>query len=192
MALNGTILLIGRAQPDQNPLRALGFDVCENKPCFRGIIAGKTTMEQVATILNEATGSATRLLQANIGRFHLDIVPVNSACRGNPCAPNETAMFELLVDNTGPPPLTLADIVDVYGEPCNVTPVYDLGDRIIGFAIYYSYLAVFTDINPMRLKLDSTLRVYQVDALPFRYSCSQPVIHHWIGFASARRYQSAP
>ncbi|MFN8417936.1 MAG: hypothetical protein U0528_01620 [Anaerolineae bacterium] len=26
MALNGTILLIGRAQPDQNPLRALGFD----------------------------------------------------------------------------------------------------------------------------------------------------------------------
>src|SRR5260221_14778856 len=68
-------LAYGRAQPaSSNPLREVGFDVCDGKPCFRGVVPGITTWKSAeAKFLHhhviETHDSHILIL---IGRNHVD------------------------------------------------------------------------------------------------------------------------
>jgi hypothetical protein len=44
-------LVLGKLQPDPHLLRTLGFDSCDGKPCYMGIIPGETTWSAIEPLL---------------------------------------------------------------------------------------------------------------------------------------------
>src|SRR5438128_2127003 len=52
----------GEAHPEPDELKALGFDVCDGKPCFMGIVPGVTTWDQAKAILDRRVASGQPVL----------------------------------------------------------------------------------------------------------------------------------
>ncbi|MBX3067004.1 MAG: hypothetical protein KF726_28750 [Anaerolineae bacterium] len=143
IAVTGGTLLIGRAQPDQNPLRWLGFQICDDKPCFHGIVPSKTTWS--------AANSYALFSPVWTRPFNYQQTMTISQAGIYEARFEHDSQFvtEVIVrtDVFGFP--TLGKFVDLYGDPCAV--VISQEDSLTSTTIIWSEMqlgAVPASFNP--------------------------------------------
>src|SRR5215813_11293136 len=50
-SLTGGIVAYARTHGGENPLKAMGFEVCDGNPCFMGIVIGETTWDDIHKLI---------------------------------------------------------------------------------------------------------------------------------------------
>lgn len=193
IAATGGTLLIGRAQPEQNPLRALGFDVCEVQLCFRGIVAGKTQWVQVEPLISLFANHFVDTNMIVLNSKHLTLSLYRQQGTSQSIAQSVVDYYILNIDPASPselqvPHYSLADFVLLLGEPC---ATYYVLDKEILRLLYPDFvITVALQVPSRHLQFDSAVQAFSSRLAD--HQCDMPMNDRWIGFASARRYQSAP
>jgi hypothetical protein len=98
-------------------LHRLGFDICDDKPCFMNIIPGVTTVDD-ALLQLESKGGKYKTTSGHSVYFSLEKLHCKTALVDD--SPY-VAGIELVPDYLNlEGQITLADFVQLYGEPCVV------------------------------------------------------------------------
>ncbi len=109
---------VSAAQDNENPLTRLGFNLCDGRPCFLGIIPGVTDWQDASSVL-----LAKGFELDNLGPPGLDTLSnVGNSGDGitvfsDPTKPNTVRWIELAVLH-GRYTIHLADVLALYGLPC--------------------------------------------------------------------------
>jgi hypothetical protein len=121
------VVLIARANPTPDPLQALGFDVCDGEPCWRGVKPGMPWATVRAMFPKGRVGTST------LGQPHL-MIDINSAESSHAYLYSDGATIERIViwRDQFPLAVTPGEIVARYGSPrCvviggfNSVPIFD-------------------------------------------------------------------
>jgi hypothetical protein len=93
-----------------NSLQSLGFDICNGKPCFRGLVPGRVSKDVAATVLAEFA-----VLDPTYGYWQ--------AFDGNKLYFNtsDVGIVSEIVVTLAKPQVTLGTVIAAYGIPCNVS-----------------------------------------------------------------------
>ncbi|MBX3067008.1 MAG: hypothetical protein KF726_28770 [Anaerolineae bacterium] len=115
IAVTGGIVMVGRAQPDQNPLRALGFAVCEGKPCFQDVVLGETKWGEALTAV-----SALAEYPMNQGVPYQGVTL--DCCGKSSVDDTATELFVVVSSSRRATPILVGDLLTLYstGVPCQV------------------------------------------------------------------------
>jgi hypothetical protein len=189
-------ILIARANPAPDRLQALGFDVCDGEPCWRGIKLGME-WQQAKRLLPEAIEQTERL------PYHLTLFVRNPGLqkikiwtgRDGKTVEAITASPEEY-DETLPPFIMAGDAVVHYGLPCRVESAFHPDGSMGQLQLIYPKVLVLT-IYPqqsMRLRVDSAVDLLITgNEEGYRMvGCDDSVghqIHPWYGFTSGRVYE---
>ncbi len=189
-ALTSSTVLWAREHPEPSELQALGFDVCDGRPCFIGITPGVTTWNAARAILTkwgdqkesneEFTVAANRIevsitsLEGSVDWIHIKGIPYGGF------------VFS-----------SLGNFIAKYGSPCRI--MFN-GDRnFVDLAYPYMMLTVF---RGSRTRLELDMPIYNADLRdlsrlsqdPFDFciyhQVAEPGIGVWSGFASWDYYQA--
>src|SRR5262249_137181 len=117
----------GEAHPQPDKLAELGFGVCDGNPCFPGIVPGVTTWD-------EARGKL--LTRTDIWKDDENLL--DGTYLGQSIAINRDGNFITIIFDEADPnyspdiPISIAQLIDLYGIPCQVTLKGDIELRYPG------------------------------------------------------------
>jgi hypothetical protein len=118
--LCGTVALLVRLNREPGPLEALGFDVCDGEPCFRGIKAGMNWEEAKRHLPNaEHVEDDPNHMTLSLGTpefLNITVQRSNDGLVENVYA-GETNRMKW-------PFIRAGDVILLYGSPCRVTVVH--------------------------------------------------------------------
>jgi len=175
VALIGGAALYGRAHAEPNELQALGFGVCEGRPCFMGITPGVTTIESARGILDKVGATKSQSSYAIDETIYykgdLRIGYLDSADRIR-----HITVMNRLGDSL---PIRASNIMLHLGIPCRFAMSVSTKELIM----FYPHLAVGFDLQDEQMKLD-TLAAY---ITIFRFNLCD-VTSVWPGFTSSEQY----
>ncbi|MBX3067009.1 MAG: hypothetical protein KF726_28775 [Anaerolineae bacterium] len=185
----GSALLIGRSQPDRNPLLVAGFDVCGNQLCFRKIVAGKTQWVQVEPLISLFANHFVDTNMIVLNSKHLTLSLYRRQGTSQSIAQSVVDYYILNIDPVAPaemqtPHYLLADFMLLLGEPC---ATYYVLDKEIVRLIYPDFvITVALQLPSGRLRFDSAVQAFSSRLADNQ--CDMPANDRWLGFAAARRY----
>jgi hypothetical protein len=191
-ALCGVVALLVRLNREPGPLQALGFDVCDGEPCFRGIKPGLDWVD-----IPKRFPMVTYLQESRNFALPLDI-------QGSPnvyfqSSTDETKLAAIAITDTRilTYPLTPGELVILYGPPCRVD-FYEAGVGFIGFNIRFPGILARYEISANapsddRIDLDAHAVEFWIVDVEF-VQCKGPVdikaYERWHGFTSANVYRA--
>jgi hypothetical protein len=203
------VVLIARANHEPDRLQALGFDVCDGEPCFRGITLGMAWKEVRRRLPDtfEIGDPPYQYVEVPIGMTDIKSVRIFSSEDG------KTAKL-IFVDANVPGyaiyaylPISAGEIVARYGTPCRTLLLSAAGGRDQMHMIYPK-LKIVTSIvdrrlvitgqpSPFRLQVDSYVLSFTVSSEKGYATCEQPVgekngplLGYWRGFTSPEIYEA--
>jgi hypothetical protein len=194
LVICSTVVVIARANAAPSTLRALGFELCDGEPCFRGVKPGLRWMEIPRALPNAV--SEAQWLRLPASAPGITGITIHQTIRG----PGLYVMFR---DEKGRGfnPFTLREIVQHFGTPCRVQILFDtqIGQPA---AVRLDYPKVTIDIqltlhrdSKKTLRYDGRLQMNSgtgggILLLP-DVPCDRPVdlfSGRWYGFTSADIY----
>jgi hypothetical protein len=189
LVLCGTVALLVRLNREPGPLQALGFDVCDGEPCWRGIKMGMALTEvqeqipegiysgQYFTVPLNLAGNHHVILQSIEGGKILQLYIHGSSGLMHPTYP-----------------ITPGQMIAIYGMPCRVDFV-EVNDNLFSFEIWYPRMVARYGNATDPTQLDSRI---QLDISAYEFwiydeigdVCHEiaPTIGRWHGFASSKVY----
>ena len=182
------VVVLGRLDHMPSKLQSLGFDICDGKPCFRGIKIGEdwTTAEKIFP-------------QSAIYDDYIQIedVVTNQIIWVHKLKYNDTVddIRILLVGNTSLP-LSADDFIAQYGTPCRVLLYPTEGDSFDEVEIFYPTMSVNFGVfiystQTSRFDRDSPIRVIHIGA-DTQNGCDKKSNENfgpWHGFKSPKEYR---
>jgi hypothetical protein len=175
-------MLLGRQSSLSNGFQTLGFDLCNNKPCVKGITLGMAWQQVQALTGQLGSGVA--------GNNWLSIPVGNSEVMMRASKNNQ--YVELILTSALSMP-SIADFIQLYGLPCGVATV-GTGPNSLDLIYPYMKANVLLD-KDNRISTNSRVQdVSLVDpSLIVQYNDCANVgsefIAPWLGFISYRRFQ---
>jgi hypothetical protein len=178
------VVLIARANPAPDRLQAIGFDVCDGEPCWRGIRPGMD-LDKVKEIYPNAFSGARRDLvyYDEALSYTITIVPADNS--------SVVGLITMRPSRDQLLGITLRDLVLRYGHPCKLRITGSPGEAVI--EIYFSTLAVTFIMPPTQSELDDRIS----PELPTdgfytgHYDCKQDTGRiTWPGFTLRQVYEA--
>ena len=176
VALTGGFVVFARAKGTENPLKGYGFDMCDGKPCFMGVVAGKTAWRDVEELTKD------NLILQDVGRHIVaKFRAVSVEFYGDANDANVVKFSVYLPYGTLS---QLGDAVALYGTPCGTDPLYGI-TTLQGVFVRFPYLSVGViaqgSVNPLQ----------NVSAVNFSSTSGCPAQDYlrWSGFALSNRYE---
>jgi len=185
-ALIGTTTVYAQEQPGSDRFAALGFGMCEDRPCFLGIAPRLTGWTDALKIGRGQGGLAAQAGNAadivfDRNRQHVTVARSLNSRR----VYYVNVSLGALTYN-----LSAGEMAERYGMPCKV--LFDSADSIA--VLVYPYMAVTvtapdSQMSPQSAVKEIDLSDPSLDAMPMYDLC---VVYHdyanWAGFASAQYY----
>jgi hypothetical protein len=190
------VRLIAQGNPAPDRLQALGFDICNGAPCWRGIKVGME-WQQAKRLLPEAIEQTERL------PYHLTLFVRNPGLqkikiwtgRDGKTVEAITASPEEY-DETLPPFIMAGDAVMHYGLPCRVESSFHPDGSTGQLHLIYPKVLVTTTYlqQSIRLRVDSAVDLLITgNEEGYRMVvCEDSIghqVHPWYGFTSGRVYE---
>src|SRR5579859_1776543 len=119
--LVGSTIAYGRTNPGPNPLKELGFDLCDGNPCWQGIAPGVTDWSTARSIMRPLGGEEKDNIVAHL-RLSGTSADGESEVTASKLREEDSVTLITLDEATHS---TLGDIMALYGTPCRVDWVYD-------------------------------------------------------------------
>lgn len=192
IAATGGTLLIGRAQPDQNPLRAWGVDLCNNIPCFRDIVPGVTSWLTVTERFNADSQIAS--FQALIDEKNFIVFSATAKDADNGITPESTVSSFAIYCGVGLehcPFIEVGEFISVLGMPCS----FGISGLIPNPRIGYPSFSVGLDWEETRISghiLVAGILISESTEETKAHNCVENndifTTYKWKGFASFRVY----
>jgi hypothetical protein len=188
LVLCGTVALVVRLNREPGPLQALGFDVCEGEPCFRGIKVGMDWAEVTKRLPTVNFDGTSFVLPLNTPEIQHVLLQKST---------DGTKVAAIVILNTRferVSPLSPRSIVALYGLPCRIDlfTVNGREERIEmrypGIVVMYAYEEAPTHLDS-RVQLDMPVLGFWIfEAHP--EVCNEVAARTgtWHGFASADTY----
>ena len=175
----------GAAHPQPNELQALGFDLCDGKPCFWGITPGITTYDQATAILSKEY--PLKQLNPDIA---LDIQDKGFVIR------RDAGLIDGIYMGAYSSGYSLSDLIKLYGLPCEVIEVSPTITSANSFALVYRAKMIAWLSGTQEISLKTTLDSLEIDppnsALLCESRSKYPADKIWRGFASFPVYGFKP
>ncbi len=168
---------------------SFGLDRCDDVPCFRGLIPGKTSWSNALA----TTGNPPVI---GLDRGH----PIMSLAQSTDHALLDAISIDVPPDTT----ITVSDVINLYGVPCQIYLYSRSPTTPNVITLRYPGLCVQTGIIEERLTPDSPIRhLYYLTSLAPRQGSAVPCGNDltssssamvmsgwrpWRGFASLQRY----
>jgi hypothetical protein len=173
---------IGRASGGQGKLQAMGFGVCEGKPCFRGIKVGMSWRE-TARLMPDATEIGPPII-FNFGSADEAVIVLVY-----PSDDGKTVWGIVLEGNSLNSRLSAGDVVQQFGYPCRI----ELSADYIGGAamLVYPHHMSSLFVNDFRLSADSSVWAIAISEPIGSDPCSRAQKEQsgpWRGFTSGDVY----
>jgi hypothetical protein len=176
--------VIGRFDHTLNIIQALGFDVCDDGPCFRGVWPGMDWQLAERNLPGISVDTPTVEMPSNtqeIERIYISLENKNATVS----QVRITAAFR-------PLPVTAGELVMTYGPPCRTNLKYSYP------VLYYPRLIIVAEWTS-RLDMDS--RILEVNIVgaganpctgpdPFSSGTVRPWSGAWHGFTSFDIYEA--
>jgi hypothetical protein len=102
-------LLVARLNRTPDSLQALGFDVCDGEPCFRGIKLGTDWQE-----------ARNRFPEAQEGKYFMDAALNNGASVSLSSYNGKVNLIMVSYGRNGLPALNAGEVILRYGWPCRL------------------------------------------------------------------------
>jgi hypothetical protein len=174
-------IAVGRARNEPNELEALGFGVCDGRPCFMGIVPGVTTWIEAVSFVKKHGGiDSTKYLSLDIHSLGVAFYPTEdlSLVGGIQLEPSQIQ-------------IPVGQVFQLFGVPCSI--IVDRGMITPnGVTLRYHSMSVTVEdyglFSPSSyiargfIHIRSDLCVHQDD----EFVNFSP----WIGFASHSRYRA--
>jgi hypothetical protein len=162
-------------------LQMLGFDVCSNKPCFRGIVPGLTTWHTARAILNVSVLNK-EAYSINIGSTDTLLIQISKHDLTTTTVEAITIFDPIDYYGVGLP--SIGNFILMYGPPCFASFPYYAQMRF-----FYPFMSIDFDINSTS-RIASHVRTVRIfstrfDGCPNHDYRIRP---QWRGFASSQRY----
>jgi hypothetical protein len=184
---------IGRLDHSPDALQALGFDVCDGEPCFRGVKPGMDWAQ------------AQQLVSGTFITENTLYVPLNEASDIMVGRSQDGKTVERIISpsGSGSPTIDLGTVLLRYGRPCRmILEQTDAADQIdVPYRVYLFYptltvLVIFEHAYPVvrsnyRLKSNTPIQFWVAKPDPDKW-CDMPdssFIGAWYGFTSFENYE---
>ncbi|MBX3067006.1 MAG: hypothetical protein KF726_28760 [Anaerolineae bacterium] len=184
-ATSATLLISGRAQSYLNPLSALGFRWCENKPCFHGIVLGLAQWKEVENVLSGAEYKDGRELVGQVN--NLAVRALTGGRISTSSGPDSLSIEQRDYVDQIEMNVQFGDVILLYGAPCRA--FYQLGSVIV---LVYPTMLIQRDSPERYLRphLSVTQILLVTDDFNFNY-CEKLYRQGatWAGFQPIQRYE---
>lgn len=197
-SLTGAVVAYVRTQSGENPLKAYGFDLCGDEPCFRRLVLGQVTWDGAAQILHDS------------GKFHYSDNPKaiefstdfgNGYLRGKIDFRNGQMLGQ--VESSNPETLSIdslkdgfpgiTDFILLYGVPCNVES-WIVDSHLLTITMTWPHLKIMSRApkSQSELELENSLEWLVIGSAPSNFCDEYPFQDlsrlPWKGFSSFARY----
>jgi hypothetical protein len=174
-ALIGSALLIGRAKPPRDNFRALGFDMCDGRLCFRGITPDVTKGSEARGILRKLATSYSPIVDRYfIGQIRIEM----------DVDPQTDIVGNLQIMNGTPVPLAIniADFVQRRGLPCGIW----LNEGSVGdLNFIFAHERVLIKSPHLRITPSTPIEMIEITNEPANCGIGRS----WPGFTTFQRYR---
>lgn len=185
LTLVSIVALVARAQPQPHPVVKLGFGMCDERPCFMGLIPGITSAQQAREVMLKQGGTqvGSELLlrvedvQVRVGLTDRVSYIVATYFTG---ARRGMMPFHRLVQEFGP--------------PCKVLATIYAGRQMM---VVYPFMSVEITLSEQRISFDSPVTMINLwdsrqrgrAAAPLESLCrAARETTDWVGFTAQDRY----
>ncbi|MCC7450072.1 MAG: hypothetical protein IT324_21825 [Anaerolineae bacterium] len=181
VALIGGAALYGRTHDAPNELQALGFDVCEGKPCFMGITPGVTRQDNMSSNLSSAIVEYGDNLHTvfYVQQYEGEILF---------SALGKVSLIVLKTPNTDYPISTVGNFLSLYGSPCGVVRLPD--GQTLEF-VYPEMQVTSAVLNRQSIAVDTPLDQIIINDVSYDPTpkCKRENVSIWKGLTYLRRYK---
>jgi hypothetical protein len=186
-------IAIGRARNDSDDLQALGFWVCDGKPCFMGITPGITTWDDAITIVGGHKNAVLQDKDWIIVRL-VDKAFIDMGIRRHPGGEKVSDASLLLWVDQEPYFPKLGAFVRMYGPPTCVRVIM-IESMIENVVLLFPGLSLTITPDGERITPNSSLGSVTLErnegitrTCGSREDDSSIRTSHWSGFVSINRY----
>ena len=174
-ALLGGAALYGHAHPEPNTLRTLGFDLCNGKSCFFGIVPGATTVDDAYAILEQQGFHSAAISPRTYDGMYVDLQ----------ADPQADTVGNLFVEGPvySPLPVSLGDVFGYFGVPCGFVVG---GGVAVQLTLIYPFADVYVNLAQERISPNTSIKGVTIHSAMFWNSCGDST--PWPGFTLMQRY----
>ncbi|MBX3067010.1 MAG: hypothetical protein KF726_28780 [Anaerolineae bacterium] len=145
-------MVVGGGTPYVNPLTSVGFDWCGADPCFQRIMPGKTSWEEISSLIEVDSRSLTNISGS------VDDVPV--VAYHSPSSPHLHAPNSVTIGWLGSAlkASRVRDFVLLYGDPCAVELWQSRHFRLV-----FPSLLLIAETHNGRVSVNSAVQVVTIN-----------------------------
>jgi hypothetical protein len=187
--ISATVLLIARVNHAPNRLQALGFDVCDGEPCFRGIKPGMDWAEipkRLPSVKYDGRFLVLTVNRMDIQRVLFQPSTDNAKVEAIHFGPEKMKVY----------PITPGAMVARYGPPCHINLV-EMNSRLLAFETRYPGILVrygnAGDPTRVDVRLQFNMPAYEFQLTELKPTLCKGISTNsglWHGFASANMYHA--
>jgi hypothetical protein len=186
----------GEAHPGPDKLAELGFGVCGGNPCFLGITPDVTTWAEAKRTLSQSSkftmlvkDDGTEVISDHFGQAIIYVRQPENAYVGS------ITVFSDDVLGTNPHiPASAADIVALYGLPCNVQIAIQGKSLRLNYSAFLNY-TIQVDVLSDHRYINATSFASAIYLISNQAFAWPPCEGHgyttsWLGFSSMSNYEA--